>query len=144
MQDLKSLTHSAGDYRYHVIWIPKCRRKVLYESLRQYPGEIFHELAGQKESKILEAYMCTGRIHILIRIPPKYEVAYISGYMKGKSAIKIARNYMGRHTATGQQFWARGYYVPAVGGNEEVIRKYIREQEKEDRRLEQLALFKDG
>jgi putative transposase len=107
-------------------------------------GEKLHELARQKESKILEGHMCPDHIHMLIQVPPKYAVAQVIGYIKGKSAIAIARNYMGKATAAGQQFWARGYYVSTVGRNEEVIRKYIQDQESEDKRLEQLALFKDA
>jgi putative transposase len=106
-------------------------------------GKIFHELAGQRESKIVEGHICIDHIHMMIQIPPKYSVAQVVGYIKGKSAIAIARNYIGRsRDFTGQNFWARGYYVSTVGLNEEVIRKYIREQEAEDKRLDQLGLFK--
>ena len=88
--------------------------------------------------------MCPDHIHMLIQIPPKYSVAHVTGYIKGKSAIAIARNYMGKTiAATGQSFWARGYYVWTAGRNVEVIRKYIREQETEAKRVEQLALFKE-
>ena len=142
MKQENSLTHSIWDCNYHVVWIPKCRRKTLYGQLRKYLGETLHELARHRESKILEGHMCADHIHVLIQIPPKYAVAHVVGYIKGKSAIAIARNYMGKYTASGQQFWARGYYVSTVGRNEELIKKYIQEQEKEDKHLEQLALFK--
>jgi putative transposase len=143
MQDENSLAHSVWECKYHVVWIPKYRRKKLYGQLRTYLGERLRELAKQKDSTILEGHMCPDHIHMLIQIPPKHSVARVTGCIKGKSAIAIARNYMGKTTATGQSFWARGYYVSTVGRNVEVIRKYIQEQETEDKRVEQLALFKE-
>ena len=122
---------------------PKYRRKGLYVNLRKYLGNIFHELASQRESKIVEGQICTDHVHMLVMIPPKYSVAQVVGYIKGKSAIALARNYIGRsRDFTGQNFWARGYYVSTVGLDEEVIKRYIREQEEEDKRLDQLGLFK--
>jgi putative transposase len=144
MADEKSLVHSVWDCKYHIVWIPKYRKKRLYGELRKYLGDILHELARQRESRILEGHLCMDHIHVLIEIPPKYAVAHVVGYMKGKSAISIARNFMGRRqNFTGQNFWARGYYVSTVGLNEQTIRTYIREQETEDRRLDQLELFKN-
>ena len=106
-------------------------------------GNIFHELANQRESKIVEGHICVDHVHMLVMIPPKYSVAQVVGYIKGKSAIALARNYIGRsRDFTGQNFWARGYYVSTVGLDEEVIKRYIREQEEEDKRLDQLGLFK--
>ena len=143
MTNIKSLTHSVWECKYHIIWIPKYRRKSLYANLRRYMGNIFHELASQRESKIVEGHICTDHVHMLVMIPPKYSVAQVVGYIKGKSAIALARNYIGRsRDFTGQNFWARGYYVSTVGLDEEVIRRYIREQEEEDKRLDQLGLFK--
>jgi putative transposase len=116
----------------------------MYEDLRRYFGEIFRSLAQQRECKIVEGHVCIDHVHMLIEIPPKYSVSQIVGFIKGKSAIAIARNFMGRKkNFTSQQFWARGYYVSTVGRNEEVIRQYIQQQEKEDQRLEQLTLFKE-
>jgi putative transposase len=107
--------------------------------------KIFHELARHRESKIVEGHLCPDHIHMLIEIPPKYAVSGVVGYIKGKSAIAIARTYLGkRQNFTGQNFWARGYYVSTVGRDEQAIRKYIQEQEAEDKRQEQLELFKDG
>ena len=144
MTNKKSLAHSVWDCKYHVIWVPKYRRKSLYVNLRKYLGNIFHELANQRESKIVEGHICMDHIHMLVMIPPKYSVAQVVGYIKGKSAIALARNYIGRsRDFTGQNFWARGYYVSTVGLNEEVIKRYIQEQEKEDKRLDQLGLFKN-
>jgi putative transposase len=126
-----------------VVWIPKYRRKSLYGQLRQYLGQIFKDLARSRESEVLEGHMMVDHVHMLISIPPKYAVAQVIGYIKGKSAIHIARNYLGhRRNFTGQHFWARGYHVSTVGRDEQVVREYIKAQEKEDRRLEQLNLFK--
>jgi putative transposase len=116
---------------------------MLYGQLRKNPGEIFHELARQKESKVLEGHLQQDHVHILLSIPPKYSVAQVVGYMKGKSAIHIARTYLGqKKNYVGMSFWAQGYFVSTVGTDEEVVRAYIREQEKEDHRIEQLSLFK--
>jgi putative transposase len=105
-------------------------------------GELLKDLAAQKECKILEGHLVSDHVHILISIPPKYSVLQAVGFIKGKSAIAIARNYMGRRkNFTGQSFWARGYYVSTVGKDEESVREYIKHQEEEDRRIEQLNLF---
>jgi putative transposase len=145
MKDYNSLSHSVWDCKYHLVWIPKYRKKKLYGDVAPYLGEIFHELAGQRESKIVEGHVCANHIHMLIAIPPKYAVSAVVGYIKGKSAIAIARTYLGkRNNFTGQSFWARGYFVSTVGRDEEVIKQYIREQEGEDKRLDQLELYKDN
>ena len=143
MNNVESLSHSKWERKYHVIWIPKCRRKVLFEKLRKILGEVFHELARQKESKVLEGHLQSDHVHMLISIPPKYSVVQVVGYIKGKSAIHIARTYLGqKKNYVGMSFWARGYFVSTVGTDEDVVRAYIREQEKEDHRIEQLSLFK--
>ncbi len=143
MNNVQSLSHSRWDCKYHVVWIPKCRRKALYGQLRQYLGEVLRELARHKESKILEGHLQPDHIHMLIAIPPKYAVSQVIGYMKGKSAIHIARTYLGqRKNYIGMHFWARGYFVSTVGADEEVVRAYIRDQEKEDNRVDQLSLWK--
>ena len=138
----QTLKHSVWECKYHIVWIPKYRKKVLYGQLRQYLGEILHGLAQQKECKIEEGHLVNDHVHILISIPPKYSVAQVVGFLKGKSAIAIARNYLGRRqNYTGQRFWARGYHVSTVGRNEEKIRNYIRHQENEEKRLDNLSLF---
>ena len=145
MNNVQSLSHTKWDCKYHVVWIPKCRRKLLYGQLRKNLGEVFHELARQKESKVLEGHLQADHIHMLISIPPKYSVSQVVGYMKGKSAIHIARIYLGqRKNYSGMHFWARGYFVSTVGADAEVVRAYINNQEKEDQRIEQLSLFKEG
>ncbi|MBL8442880.1 MAG: IS200/IS605 family transposase [Zoogloeaceae bacterium] len=141
MDEFESLSHSRWECKYHVVFIPKCRRKTLYARLRQHLGEVFRQLALRKESQILEGHLMPDHVHMLIAIPPKYAVSQVIGYMKGKSAIHIARVYGERkRNFVGQHFWARGYFVSTVGRDEEVIRRYIRDQEKEDARLEQLNL----
>ena len=140
MDDIQS--HIVWDCKYHVVWIPKCRRKVLYGQLRKYLGQVLRELAMQKECKVVEGHLMGDHVHMLISIPPKYAVAQVVGFIKGKSAIHIARTYGGhRKNFVGQNFWARGYYVSTVGRDEEMVREYIRKQEVEDRRLEQLNIF---
>jgi len=142
MQDSESLNHSRWECKYHVVFIPKCRRQVLYKELRQYLGELFQSLASQKESRIEEGHLLADHVHMLISIPPKHAVAHVVGYLKGKSAIHIARTFMGRRqNFAGQHFWARGYYVSTVGRDEETIRAYIQRQEKEDQRLDQMGLW---
>ena len=143
MDDSESLSHSKWECKYHVIFIPKCRRKTLYEQLRPPLGEVFKKLAQYKESRIEEGHLMPDHVHMLISIPPKYSVSQVIGYIKGKSAIHLARVYGERkRNFVGQHFWARGYFVSTVGRDEQVIRSYIQHQEKEDERLEQLGLWR--
>jgi putative transposase len=143
MNAYESLSHTRWECKYHIVFIPKYRRKALFGELRKHMGELFHELARQRESKIEEGHLMTDHVHILISIPPKYSVAEVMGFMKGKSAIHIARTFVGkRRNFVGQHFWARGYMVSTVGKDEAAVRKYIQEQEKEDQRLDQMEMFK--
>ena len=143
MDESESLGHSKWECKYHVVFIPKCRRRSLYEQLRRHLGEVFRNLADQKESRILEGHLMPDHVHMLISIPPKYAVSQVVGYIKGKSAIHLARIYGERkRNFVGQHFWARGYFVSTVGRDEEVVRRYIRHQEQEDQRLEQLNLWR--
>jgi len=142
MEDVQSLKHTTWECKYHVVWIPKCRKKVLYGQLRKSVGEILRGLAQQKESMILEGHLMGDHVHVLISIPPKYSVAHVVGFLKGKSAIHIARTFMNRKkNFMGESFWARGYYVSTVGKDEKTVQAYIRRQEAEDRRVDQLKLF---
>ena len=141
--EYETLSHSKWDCRYHVAFIPKYRRKALYAELRRHLGGAFRALTEQKESRIEEGHLIVDQVHMLISIPPKYAVAHVVGFIKGKSAIHIARTFMDRkRTFVGQHFWARGYFVSTVGRDEGVIRRYIRNQEAEDKRVEQLNLLK--
>ena len=143
MDEAKSLSHSRWECKYHVVFISKCRRRTLYEQLRKHLGEVFRELARQQESRIEEGHLMPDHVHMLIAIPPKYAVSQVVGYIKGKSAIHLARVYGERkRNFVGQSFWARGYFVSTVGRDEGVIRAYIRHQEAEDQRLEQLKLWR--
>ena len=142
MQSYETLKHTKWECKYHIVFIPKCRKKVLYGQIRRELGRVVRELAGQKECQIEEGHLMADHVHMMISIPPKYSVAQVMGYIKGKTAIHIARVYAGRRRSfVGQQFWARGYWVSTVGRDEEAVRKYIREQEKEDQRLDQLSLM---
>ena len=125
------------------VFIPKCRRRTLYGQLRRHLGEVFRKLAQQKEGTIEEGHLMPDHVHMMIAIPPKYAVSQVIGFIKGKSAIHLARVYgERRRNFVGQHFWARGYFVSTVGRDEQVIREYIRNQEKEDERLEQLGLWR--
>jgi putative transposase len=142
MEEVQSLKHTAWECKYHVVWIPKCRKKLLYGQLRKSVGEVLRGLAQQKESLILEGHLMADHVHVLISIPPKYSVAQVVGFLKGKSAIHIARTFMNRKkNFMGENFWARGYYVSTVGKDEKAVQAYIRRQEAEDRRVDQLKLF---
>jgi putative transposase len=122
--------------------LDKYRKKALFFELRKYLGEILRELAKQKECEVLEGHLMPDHVHIMLSIPPKYSVSQVVGFIKGKSAIQIARNFQGRkRNFVGQNFWARGYYVSTAGKDEETVRAYIQAQEQEDKRLEQLNLF---
>jgi putative transposase len=141
MSDYRSLNHSRWECKYHIVFIPKYRKKLIFGQIKRYLGEVFHRLARQKESLIEEGHLMSDHVHMLTSIPPKYSVAQVVGFIKGKSAIHIAREFAGRkRNFVGQSFWARGYFVSTVGRDEVVIREYIRRQEQEDRRLEQLKL----
>ncbi len=141
MENIQSLSHSKWDCKYHITWIPKYRKKVIFGKIRRELGEVFHSLARQRESLIEEGHMMPDHVHMMISIPPKYAVLQMVGFIKGKSAIHIARRYSGRQrNYVGQHFWARGYFASTVGRDEQVIREYIRRQEKEDRRIDQMQL----
>ncbi|MBI5015040.1 MAG: IS200/IS605 family transposase [Deltaproteobacteria bacterium] len=143
MHDIASLCHSVWDCKYHVVWIPKYRRKALYGQIRKRLGEMFHDLARQRECKILEGHLASDHVHMYIAVPPKYAVAQVIGFIKGKSAIHVARTFGGRpRNFTGEHFWARGYFVSTVGRDEQVILEYIKKQEVEDQKFEQMKLLK--
>jgi putative transposase len=129
----QSLSHSRWHCKYHVVFVPKQRRKSLYGNIRKALGPIFHELAGQKECRIIEGHLMPDHGHICLEIPPKHAVASVLGFLKGTSAIAIARQCSGRErNFTGEHFWARGYAVSPVGFELEQVRAYIREQDSAD------------
>ena len=141
MKDYRSLNHTKWDCKYHVVWIPKYRKKKLYGQLRRQLGPTLKELAMQKESEVVEGYLKSDHIHMLMSIPPKYAVAQVIGFIKGKSAIWIARVFGRQRNFTGQNFWARGYCVSTAGMDEAMIKEYIKRQEEEDKKLDQLLMF---
>ena len=142
MDEYESLSHTKWECKYHVVFIPKCRRKMLYGKLRVHLGELFHQLARQKESRIEEGHLMGDHVHMMIAIPPKYAVSNVIGYIKGKSAIHVARVCGERkRNSVGLHFWARGFFVSTVGRDEATIRAYIKSQEQEDQRLEQMKLL---
>ena len=141
MNAYESLKHTTWECKYHVVFIPKYRKKVLYKQLRGELGTVFRELAQRQESEIIEGHLMADHVHMLISIPPKHSVSSLMGFMKGKSAIHIARVYAGRRrNYVGQHFGARGYWVSTVGKNEAAVRRNIQDQEKEDQRLDQMEL----
>jgi putative transposase len=143
MDEFESLSHTKWDCKYHIVFIPKFRRKALYGQLRIHLGELLRKLAMQKESRIEEGHLMPDHVHIMISIPPKYAVSQVVGYLKGKSAIHLARLYGERkRNFVGQHFWARGYFVSTVGRDEAVIGEYIRKPEIEDQTLDQLNLWR--
>jgi putative transposase len=142
MDEYASLSHTKWECKYDVVFIPKCRRKTLYGKLRSDLGELFHQLAKQKESRIEEGHLLIDHVHMMIAIPPKYAVSQVIGYVKGTSAIHVARVYGERkRNFMGQHFWARGFFVSTVGRDAATISAYIKSQEQEDQRLEQMKLL---
>ena len=141
MKEYQSQAHTRWDCKYHIVFIPKGRKKAIFGAIRKHLGEMLHELARQKECKIVEGHLMPDHVHICISIPPKHAVSYVVGCIKGTSAIGIARQFAGRSkNFSGENFWARGYFVSTVGLDEEMVRAYIRHQEGEDERYEQLKL----
>ena len=139
MRDSRTLNHTEWECKYHVVFIPKYRRKAIYGQIRAELRDVFRRLARQKESEIEEGHLAPDHVHMMISIPPKYSVSQVVGFIKGKSAIHIARTYGERsRNFRGQHFWARGYFVSTVGRDEQRVRNYIRAHEVEDQRVEQL------
>jgi putative transposase len=142
MNEYQSLQHTVWECKYHVVFIPKYRKKTLFGALCRELGPVFRDLARRKEIVVEEGHIMPDHVHMLLSIPPKYSVAQVMGYLKGKSAIHIARTYRGKkQNFTGENFWARGYCVSTIGRDEAKIREYIRNQEQEDIRIDQLKLF---
>ncbi len=141
MECYETLHHTRWECKYHVVWIPKWRKRVLYGQLRKDLGQILRGLAKQKESDVLEGTLKADHVHMVISIPPKYSVSHVVGYVKGKSAIWVARTTGKNRNFVGQNFWARGYCVSTIGLDEETIREYVRSQEEADKKLDQLKMF---
>ncbi|HEY0894880.1 MAG TPA: IS200/IS605 family transposase [Cellvibrio sp.] len=144
MDNAERLSHTRWECRYHIVFVPKCHRKLLYRQLRKELGPVLRSLAEQKECRLEQEGLQRDHVHMLISIPPKYSVSQAVRYIKGKSAIWLARNFGGRkRNFTGAHFWARGYFVSTVGRDEDTVQEYIRRQEHEDRRNNRMSLFTD-
>ena len=140
--DINSLAHSKWNCKYHVVFAPKYRRMVIYSKIKVDIGKILRKLCEQKRIEIIEAELCPDHIHMLIAIPPKYSVAQIMGYLKGKSSLMIFDRHANlKYKYGNRHFWCRGYYVDTVGKNTKKIAEYIRNQLQEDIAYDQLSLF---
>jgi len=138
MRDYKSLSHTRWNCKYHIIFIPQKRRKIIFGSIWKHLGEVFHDLARQKGVIIEEGHLMPDHIHMCLSIPPKYSVSNVVGYLK-VLAISIARTFKGKQkNFSGEALWARGYFVSTVGLDENMVREYIRNQEKQDIDRDQL------
>ena len=142
MHDWKSLSHVRWDCKYHIVIVPKYRKKKLYGKFKIRVGEIIRDLCRQKGVELLEGHLKPDHIHMCLSVPPKYSIAFVIGFLKGKSAVRIHRELLKNRRVTGKHFWARGYCVSTVGLDEATIRRYIREQDAFDRQQE--SLFSEG
>lgn len=136
------LSHATWECKYHVVFSSKYRMKRIYGELRRELRDQFIRLSLQKGCQIEEGHLMRDHVHMLISIPPKYSVAHIVGFLKGKTALYVANKYAKKRRYRGYHFWARGYFVSTIGYNEQVVRRYIRDQEKADKASDQIELFK--
>ncbi|WP_455652168.1 IS200/IS605 family transposase [Phascolarctobacterium sp.] len=141
MSDINTLAHTTWRCKYHVVFVPKFRRMVIYGKIKTDIGKILRKLCTRKGVEIIEAQACPDHIHMLLCIPPKYAVSDFIGYLKGKSSLEIFERHANlKYKYGNRRFWCKGYYVDAVGRNEKAIKKYIAEQLQEDRMSDQLVL----
>jgi putative transposase len=140
MHDWQSLSHVRWDCKFHIVIVPKYRKKALYGKFRKRVGEVLRDLCRQRGLEVLEGHLMPDHVHMCLRVPPKFSIAFVIGFLKGKSAVLIHRKLIGHRRLTGMHFWARGYCVSTVGLDEETIRKYIREQEKIENEQEELDI----
>jgi putative transposase len=140
MHDWQSLSHVRWECKYHVVIVPKYRRKALYGKLRRRVGPILRDLCEQRGVELVEGHTMPDHVHMCLSIPPKYSVAHTVGFLKGKSAVRIQRELLKERRMTGLHFWSTGYCVSTVGLDEARVRKYIREQEKLESRQGDLDL----
>jgi len=140
MHEWESLSHVRWDCKYHVVFVPKFRRRTLYGKVRRRVGEIIRDLCRQRGVDLLEGHLQSDHVHMCLRVPPKFSIAFVIGFLKGKSAVRIHRHVLGHRRVTGMHFWARGYCVSTVGLDEATIRRYIQEQEELENRQNELKL----
>jgi putative transposase len=138
MKDTQSLSHVSWECKYHIVWVPKYRRKVLYGNLRRRLGEILKDLCRQKGVELVEGHALVDHLHVCLSFPPKFSISEVTGFLKGKSAIRLHREFGQRNP--NKNFWVRGYYVSTVGYDEQQVREYIRNQEKLDKAQMELEL----
>jgi len=139
--DKNTLTHTTWECKYHLIFAPKYRRQIIYGKIKQDVGKILRELCERKGIEIIEAELCKDHVHMLVRIPPKYSVSEIMGYLKGKSSLMIFDRHANlKYKYGNRHFWCRGYYVDTVGKNAKKIEEYIRNQLHEDIANDQISL----
>jgi putative transposase len=137
MKEWQTLAHVKWECKYHIVIVPKYRRRVLIGKIKRRLGEILRQLCRQKGVEVIEGHICPDHVHMLVSAPPKYSIAMVIGYIKGKSSIQIHREFMGvKQGFSGKHFWARGYCISTVGLNETTIREYVKNQEKYDRQAE--------
>ena len=140
--DKESLSHTRANCKYHIVFTPKYRRQVIYGQLKKDKGEIIRTLCERKGITIIEAAACKDHIHMYVEIPPKYSVAEIMGYLKGKSSLMIFERHANlKYKYGNRHFWCKGYYVDTVGKNTKAIKEYIANQLKQDKECDQLSLF---
>jgi putative transposase len=142
MHEWQSLSHVRWECKYHIVIIPKYRKRMLYGKVKKHVGEVIKEVCRQRGIELIEGHLMPDHIHMCVSIPPKHSVAFAIGFIKGKSAVRIHRQILGNKKVTGLHFWSRGYCVSTVGLNEETIRKYIREQEALEKRQGELEFDK--
>jgi putative transposase len=142
MHEWRSLSHVRWECKYHIVIIPKYRKRMLYGKVKKHVGEVIKEVCRQRGIELIEGHLMPDHIHMCVSIPPKHSVAFAIGFIKGKSAVRIHRQILGNKKVTGLHFWSRGYCVSTVGLNEETIRKYIREQEALEKRQGELEFDK--
>ena len=136
MKEYETLSHVRWECKYHIVWIPKYRRKKLYGEVRRRFGDITRDLCKQKGIELIEGNAMSDHVHLCLGIPPKYSISYVVGFLKGKSAIRLNQDFSNKMRGS-KSFWARGYFVSPVGLNEQQVRQYIRNQEESEcRQLE--------
>ena len=133
MHDWTSLSHVRWDCKYHVVFVPKYRQKRLYGKFRRKVGDIFKDLCRQKDIELLEGHLMPDHVHMCLRVPPKFSIAFVIGFIKGKSAVLIHRKILSKRRVSVLHFWARGYCVSTVGLDENTIRPYIRDQDRKEK-----------
>lgn len=129
-------SHVTWDCTYHIVIVPKYRKKVLFGSLKKELKEILHQLAKQKEMEIIEGHICPDHVHMVISIPPKLSIAHAIGFLKGKSAIRLHQLFSKKRPVTQKSFWSRGYFVRTVGIDRETAEQYVRDQWKKDQYID--------